>query len=267
MINRTRIKASDVKESRFYQLPKWLIHEEEFRGLSNDAKVLYSIMRDRHELSLANNWVDADGYVYLIYTRQNMIDDLQISDKPVTNAVKQLKKYGLIDEVRQGCNKPNLIYVMTVSFDSQWTRKNSVSENVNIPYPNTEIFRPNDTNNNDTDISDTKKNKKQQQQENCGGGDLSSHTQPVDNSIQEQAPSIRDEIISVYKRCYDKVPYSKTVDNLMFWIKKIDYDSVCYALEYSSSIGKELNYAIGMLKKWASMDLSTFDDIFIYLNK
>ena len=122
-----RIKASEVQEQRFYQLPKFLVHDPQFKKLSGDAKILYSIMRDRHELSIKNNWVDDDGYVFIIYTRAAMIEDLGLSNKTVTKYMDELKKYGLIDEVRQGLNKPNLIYVLTLDLEYQWKCKKYTS--------------------------------------------------------------------------------------------------------------------------------------------
>ena len=151
-----RIKASEVQEQRFYQLPKFLVHDERFKGLSSDAKLLYAILRDRHELSLKNNWVDDDGYVFIIYTRADMMNALGLSDKPITKAIKDLKKYGLIDEKRQGLNKPNLIYVLTVDYDSQWNRKISESRIVKSPNQESLNLRLNDTNINKTNNSDTK---------------------------------------------------------------------------------------------------------------
>lgn len=151
-----RIKASEVQENRFYQLPKFLVHDEQFKGLTSDAKLLYAILRDRHELSLQNKWVDDDGYVYIICTRQYMMDTLGLSDKPVTKAMKDLKKYGLLDEKRQGLNRPNLIYLLTVNYDNQWNRKNSDSRVVDSPIQESAIVRLNDTNINKTNNSDTK---------------------------------------------------------------------------------------------------------------
>lgn len=150
-----RIKAAEVQESRFYQLPKWLVQEDQFKTLGSDAKILYAILRDRNDLSLKNKWVDDKGEVYMICTRIEMCELLGASDKTITKAVKDLVKHKLIEEVRQGCNKPNLIYLMTVSFDDQWNRNISESKFVNTPYPNTEIFRANDTDINDIDINDT----------------------------------------------------------------------------------------------------------------
>lgn len=132
MIKLTRkIKISEVEENRFYKMPKFIIHDESFADLGSDAKILYMIMRDRHELSIKNNWVDQEGYVYIIYTRENMAKDLNLSNKTVIKAVKELKKYNLIEEKRQGVNKPNLIYVLTLDIDTQWKCKNYTSSSVN----------------------------------------------------------------------------------------------------------------------------------------
>lgn len=107
-----RIKVADVAESKFYQLPKWLIHDEAFKSLGSEAKILYSIMRDRNKLTHENCDIDEKGYMYITYTRQEMMKDFFLSDKSVTKAMNQLKEHGLIEEVRVGNNKPNRIYVL-----------------------------------------------------------------------------------------------------------------------------------------------------------
>lgn len=166
-MKKRRISANEVMESRYYQLPKFIIHEKEFKGLSLAAKVLYAIMRDRHDLSLKNGWIDKEGNVFMYYSRQNMMEDLQAADKTVTKAVKELIKYELIDEVRQGLNKPNIIYVMTVDVDSQWTRNIYESGIVKSTNPGVvkstnqepKILRPNDTEFKETEIKETNNKK------------------------------------------------------------------------------------------------------------
>ena len=154
MIKLTRkIKISEVEENRFYKMPKFIIHDESFADLGSDAKILYMIMRDRHELSIKNNWVDQDGYVYIIYTRENMMKDLNLSKKTVIKAVNELKKYDLIEEKRQGVNKPNLIYVLTIDIDNQWKCKNYTSGVVKNTLQEVNKLHQNDTNINKTNNS------------------------------------------------------------------------------------------------------------------
>jgi hypothetical protein len=114
-----RYKASYIKSITFYQLPKFLFGKDSYFGkLSNDAKVLYSILRDRHELSLSNGWEDENHDVYLIYSRNDMADLLNMSQPTLRKVIKELIKYNLMEEVRQGLNKPNLIYLNYIEFES-----------------------------------------------------------------------------------------------------------------------------------------------------
>ena len=83
---------------------------------SNDAKMLYALLLDRMELSRANNWVDSDGTIFLIFKREDLADMLGICTTTVWRAIKQLKEVGLIAEKRQGLNKPNLIYIGKIDY-------------------------------------------------------------------------------------------------------------------------------------------------------
>lgn len=253
-MQKRRITANEVLENRFYQLPKFLVHNEEFRKLSSDAKILYSIMRDRHQLSLQNNWIDNDGYVFLIYSRENMMEDLQLSDKTITKAVKDLKKHGLIDEVRQGQGKPNLIYVMTVSLDYQQNRKKYVSKTVKNTSLNTENLRPNNTKNKQTDISDTE-NKQQQHKE----------VVVVTTTITEAKETIiSNEMINTYKNCFDKKPTKTVQRQIARFLIKFETDAVEMALQMASNKGKDFDYAIGIMKKWQQVEAFTMDAIVNY---
>lgn len=61
-------RVEESEQFSFFRIPKALFTEKEFEGLSTDAKLLYGILLDRINLSKKNGWVDADGYVYIIYT-------------------------------------------------------------------------------------------------------------------------------------------------------------------------------------------------------
>lgn len=73
--------------------------------------MLYGFLLDRLSLSIKNNWHDENGNVYLIFTRKEVQDKLNLSDKTVTKAFKQLSDVNLIYEKKQGFSKPKLIYV------------------------------------------------------------------------------------------------------------------------------------------------------------
>ncbi|MFZ2537395.1 MAG: replication initiator protein A [Oscillospiraceae bacterium] len=106
-----RYTLTDVTSNQFYQMPKFLFEGELKNSLSNDAKVLYSLLKDRHELSVKNNWVNEKNEVYLIYTREDLCDMLGCSPPTLRKTIDQLKKNNLMDEQRQGFNKPNYIFL------------------------------------------------------------------------------------------------------------------------------------------------------------
>jgi len=79
--------------------------------LNSDNKILYAFLLDRLSLSQKNHWIDEEKNIYLIFTREEVQEKLNLSDKTATKAFKQLNEVGLVQEKRQGLGKPNLIYV------------------------------------------------------------------------------------------------------------------------------------------------------------
>ena len=104
------MKINEVKNNTFYQLPQWLF-DLEYKDMSLRAKVVYALIFDRRSLSLENNWYDKNGDVYMYFTNQQMMDKLNCSEKTIISSKKELEKYGLIREVRQGVNRPNRLYI------------------------------------------------------------------------------------------------------------------------------------------------------------
>ena len=47
----------EAEQFSFYRVPRLLIKDERFKGLSSDAKLLYGLMLDRLSLSMKNGWV------------------------------------------------------------------------------------------------------------------------------------------------------------------------------------------------------------------
>ena len=53
----------ESEQFTFYRLPKALITDERFKGVSNNAKLLYGLMLDRMSLSKKRGWLDDDNKV------------------------------------------------------------------------------------------------------------------------------------------------------------------------------------------------------------
>ena len=105
-------KNNEVLENKYYQIPQELFVSNLYKDkLNSDSKILYAFLLDRLSLSIKNHWVDENKRIYLIFTREEVQHKLNLSDKTVTKAFKQLGEVKLVEEKRQGLGKPNLIYV------------------------------------------------------------------------------------------------------------------------------------------------------------
>ena len=104
--------GAQAEQFSFYRVPKVLFTKEQFKPLSAEAKILYGIMLDKLDLSVKNNWGDDNGRVYIIYTIEQIMADMNCADQKATKLLDELeKKCGLIERRRQGLGKPNLIFV------------------------------------------------------------------------------------------------------------------------------------------------------------
>ncbi len=104
-------KINETLQHSYYQMPQELFCNEKYKKLSIEAKVIYSFLLNRMNLSRMNKWINDKGEIYLIYTRKEIQSKLNLSDKPVTRAFKELREANLIKEEKQGFGKPNLIYI------------------------------------------------------------------------------------------------------------------------------------------------------------
>ncbi|HGJ9771755.1 TPA: replication initiator protein A, partial [Streptococcus pneumoniae] len=69
-----RITANQYQTSeRYYKLPKLLFESERYKNMKPEVKVVYSVLKDRLELSLSKGWIDEDGTIYLIYSNSNLM--------------------------------------------------------------------------------------------------------------------------------------------------------------------------------------------------
>jgi hypothetical protein len=155
-----KISASKFETSRFYQLPKFLFEDNYFSKMTTEAKVMYALLKDRFELSKINNWIDEENNIYLLYTNKQLCSILQYGEPKIIKLKKELEKFNLIINERQGLNRPNKIYLLEPSYDKELTNRKfqnkqivSSGTNKNIVQELT-ICKSNDTESNDTESND-----------------------------------------------------------------------------------------------------------------
>lgn len=59
------------KKKSFTNYPKYFTNPK-YTNLSNDAKITWSILRDRLDLSIRNNWIDKNGDIFLFTPMKNL---------------------------------------------------------------------------------------------------------------------------------------------------------------------------------------------------
>ncbi len=120
--------GAEGEQYSFLVLPKSLIKDERFGRLSACAIILYCLFLERNALSQKNGWFDEENRAYIIYTRDQIMEDMNCSAPTAAKIVDELAKFGLITKVRRGLGKPDIIYVK--NFNKVLDEKNADSQEV-----------------------------------------------------------------------------------------------------------------------------------------
>ncbi len=122
----------DSDQYSFYRIPKLLFTEEYFSSLSCESKVLYGLMLDRMSLSLKNKWFDEQNRAYIIFTIEDVMELLNCKSQKAVKIMKELDAedgIGLIEKIRQGFGKPNIIYVKNFMIKEAEEQQQQVQQN------------------------------------------------------------------------------------------------------------------------------------------
>ncbi|MCL2604174.1 MAG: replication initiator protein A [Defluviitaleaceae bacterium] len=110
---RMRYTRQAIISNTFLQLPRFLFAGEfENDKISNNARILYALLHDRHRVSIKSGWFDENGEAYIYFKREEMEKRLGLSERTVTKVMQELKDFQLVEEKKQGMNRPNKIYLL-----------------------------------------------------------------------------------------------------------------------------------------------------------
>ncbi|MCD9056123.1 replication initiator protein A [Staphylococcus arlettae] len=180
----SNFNIKEIQKEKFYQLPKVFFTSPKYTNLSNDAKITWSILRDRLDLSIRNNWIDENGDIFFIYTNEKLKSILNISSpNKLSKIKKELTQVDLFNQIRVGLNKPNKLYIKKpevteadIYYISQQENDvesrddtdvsksyiqnydNNTSGNINLIHQDISKSYANDTELNDTDYIKTENN-------------------------------------------------------------------------------------------------------------
>ena len=106
--------TADTLLPQYLPYPRFLLDTD----LSHAAKLLYTLLLDRATLSQKNNWIDAQGRIYVVYPLSNLAKDLGCSISSITRAFAELENAKLVERVRNGFSKPSRI-LLKVPYTTQ----------------------------------------------------------------------------------------------------------------------------------------------------
>ena len=157
------IYGMEAEQFSFLRVPKVLLQHEAYKGISAEAKLLYSIFLDRVGISLRNGWMDEKRRVFIIFTIDEIQEQMNCGNKKAVQLLGELEsKAGLIERKRQGLGKPNLIYVKSFihTVDENGERhflkcQNDISGDVNRTLQEVSKGHTNNTDNNKTEKNKT----------------------------------------------------------------------------------------------------------------
>ena len=108
------MKQTDVQSIYYMQMPRWLFSDPRYADMNLDAKVTYTFLLNRFQLSRRKGWVNDQGEVFVIFPRLALAEELRICEKRVTAAFRALAERELIWEKRCGRGDANQIYLAKV---------------------------------------------------------------------------------------------------------------------------------------------------------
>ena len=109
------MRQTDVQNVWHMQMPRWLFSDPRYADMSLDAKVAYTFLLNRFQLSRRNGWVNDAGEVFVIFPREALAKELRICEQRVTAAFRKLAELQLIWEKRCGRGDANQIYLASVT--------------------------------------------------------------------------------------------------------------------------------------------------------
>ena len=116
-----------VSDFPFIRFPAALVKLPCFKSLSADAKLLYALIVDRFNLSIANKWRDENGTPYVYFSIDSVMESVGCAKAKAVKLMDTLEDWGLIRRAKQGLGKPNRIYVLDPALLDQFENRTTLS--------------------------------------------------------------------------------------------------------------------------------------------
>ncbi|WP_368909177.1 replication initiator protein A [Staphylococcus epidermidis] len=253
---------------KFYQLPKVFFTNDNYKKLSNDAKISYAILKDRLDLSIQNNWVDQDGNIYFIYTVKQLEDILNCGNQKVSKIKKELEKVNLLIQKRQGLNKPNLLYLLKPEIQkSDIYTSHEESENKSNSLQDKEMLKSHVRKCENHTSGNVKITRQDMLKSHASDTDTShTHTSDTDTTTtSKKESSSSNKWIEVIKNDLNITMTKKYKKELAVLLTHFNDEVITYAIEHTSLYAKNPKpFLLKILKTWKQANVKTVDNAIEY---
>ncbi|WP_172838663.1 replication initiator protein A [Streptococcus agalactiae] len=243
----------EVKNNQFYQFPQWLL-KEPYNVLSDKAKLIYMLLFDRRTLSVENKWFDDDGKVYMYFTNEQFMELLKCSEKTIIKSKKELSNFGLLNEVRQGINKPNRLYI-------NGTVKVTGQDLNNLQHGTVKVTGQDLNNLQHGTVKVTGQDLNNLQGINTNN--INTNISILNN--QNLVPSNQtttNYIYSIAEQEFGRLLSPMEIETIRTMIKENNHDLIKEAIKRTKLQGKtNLNYVRGILRNWRDDNITTIEQI------
>lgn len=126
-------EQSITAKRQFIMVPSDLFNNEQYMGISMTACVVYGKLYGLTKLSNKNDWKDEDGAIFCCCTLSNMAAFFGFSESTASRALNELVKYGLLERIKNGRGRSDLLYLHTTSDSGYEPREIFASELEDVP--------------------------------------------------------------------------------------------------------------------------------------
>ena len=117
------------KKEPYFQVPKSLFRSWREGKINSTAFSIYMLMLDRYKVSKKNKWKDEEGNFYIIYSYEELLENLCIKNKNIlADALKELEKLNLLKK-RKRYRNSTIFYLKSESNQNVTSTKNESNVN------------------------------------------------------------------------------------------------------------------------------------------
>lgn len=119
-----RLNVGRLYNEFFFQFPKAFITDDKYKDLSDGAKIIYMLLKDRASVAILKKQYDEHGDVYFTFSNKELSQLSNYSERKVTSAKKELMDRGLLEQVQLGGKQKPRLYLGELDVDSVYEKPN-----------------------------------------------------------------------------------------------------------------------------------------------